>query len=226
MTDIQQQITALTLSIEKLTKEPQPVREEHSIGPSIRHSLAFDSSGLPIKGLNIDLYKYDGTEDPSSRTLLANQYFLLHQIPLAQRLLYASFHLKGAALQYYKYFQYEDIDCFPDSDAIPHPKISLYAIAGAANPQTMCITCYYHNKSLYILLDFGSTHNFLDPSVASRLNLPISCKTSFDVMVANGDRLYGEGQCQNIFIDIQGVPVTSDFYLISLGGYNIVLGAH
>ncbi|KAI9177153.1 hypothetical protein LWI28_011710 [Acer negundo] len=120
----------------------------------------------------------------------------------------------------------EDMDCSPDSDAIPHPKLSLHAIAGAMNPQTMCVTGYYHDKLLYILLDFGSTHNFLDPLIASKLNLPISCKTVFEVMVANGDRLYSEGQCQNIFIDIQGVPVTSDFYLLSLEGYDAVLGAH
>ena len=99
VTDIQQQIIAPTLSIEKLTKEPKSVREEHSVGPSIRHSLVSDSSGLPTKGLKIDLFKYDGTEDPSGWTLLADQYFLLHQIPSAQRLLYASFHLKGAILQ-------------------------------------------------------------------------------------------------------------------------------
>jgi len=327
------------------------MREEHIVGPSIRHSLASNSSGLPTKGLKIDLFKYDGTEDPSGWTLLADQYFLLHQIPPAQRLIYASFHLKGAALQYYKYLQHagelndwvlfiqalekqfgpikyedpegelsklrqtstvaayqsqfenlaqridglpdrfltrtfihglkddiktnvksfrptslkdaigltrlqeksssrdrrsfprpqaptqtvpdpkvkkiyfeemkerrekglcynydekfrpdhksksltlflidgnnyfdEDMDCSLDSDVIPHPEISVHAIAGAMNPHTMRVPGYYHNKPLYILLDSGSTHNFLDPSVASKLNLPISCKTSFDVMVAN-----------------------------------------
>jgi len=31
MTNIQQQITALTLSIEKLTKDPKSMREEHSV---------------------------------------------------------------------------------------------------------------------------------------------------------------------------------------------------
>ncbi|KAF9671218.1 hypothetical protein SADUNF_Sadunf12G0024600 [Salix dunnii] len=82
----------------------------------------------------------------------------------------------------------EDMDCSPDSDA---PEISLHAIAGATNPQTMRVTGYYHNKPLYILLDSGSTHNFLDPSVASKLNLHISY-----------------------------------FYLLSLGGYDAVLGAH
>jgi hypothetical protein len=82
------------------------VREEHSVGPSIRHSLAFDSSGLPTKGLKIDLFKYYGTENPSGWTLLVDQYFMLHHIPPAQRLFYASFHLKGAALQYYKYLQH------------------------------------------------------------------------------------------------------------------------
>jgi hypothetical protein len=120
----------------------------------------------------------------------------------------------------------EDMDCSLDSDVIPHPEISLHVIAGATNPQTMRVPGYYHNKPLYILLDSGSTHNFLDPSVASKLNFSISYKTSFDVRVANGERLYSEGQCQNIFIDIQGVPVTSDFYLLSLGGYDVVLGRH
>jgi len=45
-------------------------------------------------------------------------------------------------------------------------------------------------------------------------------------MVANEDRLYSKGQCQNIFIEIQGIPVTSDFYLFSLGGYDVILGVH
>jgi hypothetical protein len=106
MIDIQQQITTLTLSIEMLTKEPKSVREEHNVGPSIRHSLASNSSGLSTKELKIDLFKYDGIEDPCGWTLLVDLYFSLHQIPPAQRLIYASFHLKGAALQYSKYLQH------------------------------------------------------------------------------------------------------------------------
>ena len=87
----------------------------------------------------------------------------------------------------------EDMDCSLDSDVIPHLEISLHAIAGATNPQTMCVIRYYHNKPLYILLDSSSTYNFLDPLVASKLNLHISCKTSFNVMMTNIDRLYSEG---------------------------------
>jgi len=47
-----------------LTKEPKSVREEHSVGPSIRHSLASNSSGLSTKELKIDLFNMIASKTP------------------------------------------------------------------------------------------------------------------------------------------------------------------
>ncbi|TXG70529.1 hypothetical protein EZV62_005464 [Acer yangbiense] len=273
MTDVQQQIAALTLSIEKLTKDPKSVREEHTLekqfGPieyedpegelsklhqtstvtayqSQFENLAQRIDGLPdkfltrtfISGLkdniktNVKSFRPTSLKDVIGLARLQEKKIKEHR---EKGLCYncdekfrPGHKCKSFTLFLINGNDYcdEDMDCSPDSDVIAHPEISLDAIAGVTNPQTIRVIGYYHNKPLYILLDSGSTHNFLDHSVASKLNLHISCNTVFDVMVANRDRLYSERQYQNIFIDIQGVPTTSDFYLLSLEGYDIALGSH
>ena len=47
----------------------------------------------------------------------------------------------------------------------PIPEISFHAISGTNHPQTMRITGKLGNKSVTILIDGGSTHNFLDQAV-------------------------------------------------------------
>jgi hypothetical protein len=44
------------------------------------------------------------------------------------------------------------------------------------------------------------------------------------VKVANGTKIQSAGWCNSLFIKVQGVTITSEFYVITLGGCNIVLG--
>ena len=60
----------------------------------------------PQWGPKIDLQKYDGEGEPTGWIQQAKQYFLFYQIPPAQQLLIASFHLKGDALQYFQWLQH------------------------------------------------------------------------------------------------------------------------
>ncbi|KAJ0092393.1 hypothetical protein Patl1_26254 [Pistacia atlantica] len=41
---------------------------------------------------------------------------------------------------------------------------------------------------------------------------------------ANGDKLSSEGKCKNTKLSAQGIPIVTDFYLLPLGGCDIVLG--
>ena len=47
-------------------------------------------------------------------------------------------------------------------------------------------------------MDEGSTHNFLQSRVVSLLNLIVSSRKQFDVMVGNGEVLKCEGLCSAI----------------------------
>lgn len=43
------------------------------------------------------------------------------------------------------------------------PEISLHALIGSVNPRTMRVQGRVRNQEVVILIDSGSTHNFIDP---------------------------------------------------------------
>lgn len=110
-------------------------------------------------------------------------------------------------------------------DADPSPQISFHAIAGARAPQTMRILGNLKHYQITILVDSGSTHNFIDPMMIRKASVPTQSDSVFEVMVANGERLKGNGFCRDVLIQSQGVPIRADFFLLSLGGYDAVLAA-
>ena len=53
------------------------------------------------------------------------------------------------------------------------PQLSIHAINGihkAFNTRTMRVEGEYKKRKLYILIDSGSTHNFLDTNLVKNLN--------------------------------------------------------
>lgn len=43
-------------------------------------------------------------------------------------------------------------------------EILLHVIVGAAPPQTMHVIGFLQNRPMVVLIDYESTHNFVDPS--------------------------------------------------------------
>nr|TKS13846.1 hypothetical protein D5086_0000049220 [Populus alba] len=54
------------------------------------------------------------------------------------------------------------------------PKISFHAIFGAEHPQTLHVLGNLKNKSVTMLIDGGSTHNFIDQAVVSKFGLTVN----------------------------------------------------
>ena len=77
---------------------------------------------------------------------------------------------------------------------------------------------------MVILIDSGSTHNFLDVALWKVLQLPISTQDCFEVEVANGAVLKTEGVCLNVQLTIQGTSFGVDLNALPLGGSDVVLG--
>ncbi|GMP36882.1 hypothetical protein CsSME_00008842 [Camellia sinensis var. sinensis] len=81
------------------------------------------------------------------------------------------------------------------------------------------------NHSITVLIDSGSTHNFLDPRAAWKATILIQSYPKFDVMVANRDWLLGEVSFVGVTLMVQGTLIKADFFLLTLGGCEVVLGA-
>ncbi|GJU54013.1 uncharacterized protein Tco_1227727 [Tanacetum coccineum] len=103
--------------------------------------------------------------------------------------------------------------------------ISIHAVTGLSSPRTMQVRGQILQKMVTVLVDSGSTHNFVNSEFAKRVGLPIETNEKFKVKVASGESLTSGGQCKQVSLHVQGVHLITDFYLLALEGYDVVLGA-
>ncbi|MCI02609.1 hypothetical protein A2U01_0023642, partial [Trifolium medium] len=104
-------------------------------------------------------------------------------------------------------------------------QLSLHAMSGSPTANTFRILGTIAKKPVTILVDSGSTHNFIQIRVAKFLGLPVnSASCPLKVMVGNGDVLECSTQCSGVTLVIQGHTFTADFFILPLGGAEVVLG--
>jgi len=88
----------------------------------------------------------------------------------------------------------------------------------------MRVTGRFKNAPLHILIDFGSTHNFLDLATTKRLHCAIKKIPPLQVGVANGQYLPCPVMCKDFTWTLLGETFTTDVMLVTLGNYDMVLG--
>jgi len=104
------------------------------------------------------------------------------------------------------------------------PLISLHAISGCNGPKTMRVKATIGRRTLVILIDSGSTHNFVDHKIAHTLQLAVAPTEEFTVKVANEEKLRCTERYANVIISIQGFQFCTTLYSLPLHGIDIVLG--
>lgn len=112
-------------------------------------------------------------------------------------------------------------DTSPDLES---PTISLYALEGRLIPSTLRIASTMAKRPITVLVDGGSTHNFLQTSLATELGFVIHPSPHVTVTVGNGENLKCEGVCRNVPITMQGHRFLVDLYLLPIFGTEVVLG--
>ncbi|KAG6528131.1 hypothetical protein ZIOFF_010280 [Zingiber officinale] len=103
--------------------------------------------------------------------------------------------------------------------------ISVHALEGLQTLQTMKVKGFIKKQPVMILIDSGSTNNFLDSTLASRLKQKIEQASTFDVKVADGRSLTSPGKCNSIKIFLPNYELITDLFLLPLDGCDVVLGA-
>ena len=68
-------------------------------------------------------------------------------------------------------------------------EITLYALVGSPTPRTMRVKGRIKSISLVVLVDSGSTHNFIDAFVIPDLHIPVNESQILEVKMANGDTI-------------------------------------
>ena len=103
-------------------------------------------------------------------------------------------------------------------------EITLYALLGSPSPGTMTVKGKINGHWVTILIDTGSTHNFLDTAILAILQLSLDPTLTFEVKVANGATIQTQGVCTNVRVSVQGHAFVVDLNVLPLGDCELVLG--
>jgi hypothetical protein len=120
----------------------------------------------------------------------------------------------------------ESTDITPPSDPPEvEPIISLNALTNFSAPQTLKLIGYIKHQKVIILVDSGSTHNFIHCCIAQETHCYIHAINNFQIMIANGGSMKCGGHCENVHLQIGDYHLKSHMFAIDMGGCDIVLGA-
>lgn len=91
-------------------------------------------------------------------------------------------------------------------------------------PRTLKLKGYIKKQSVIMMVDLESMHNFVDVNVTKRLNIFSCPATDLKVMVADGKQIDGVGKCHKVKLQLSDYALGSSFYMVPLGGVDVVLG--
>jgi hypothetical protein len=80
------------------------------------------------------------------------------------------------------------------------PTISCHALARIFTPQTLKIEGYIKRRKVIVLIDYGSTHNFIHYKLAKALNFFIYPTPKFQVMITDGGTINCSGKFHKILL--------------------------
>ncbi|KAG8369613.1 hypothetical protein BUALT_Bualt14G0031900 [Buddleja alternifolia] len=102
--------------------------------------------------------------------------------------------------------------------------VSMNAMTGIHDFRTMRVLRSSKGKHVHILIDTGSTHNFLDINAAKKLGCRLEATKPFPVTVPGGSKIIIAHLCREFTWRMQGIMFTTDMMILPLGGCDIVLG--
>lgn len=100
---------------------------------------------------------------------------------------------------------------------------SLNALAGQSTHRSLRLIGKINQQPVQVLIDSGSTHNFIKPVVAEVLGLAAQDATTFRIYISNDDSLVCRYVCSQVALSMQGHVFSINLYALSIEGPDIVL---
>eukprot|EP00253_Pinus_taeda_P034658 PITA_34658 len=111
-------------------------------------------------------------------------------------------------------------------DNVPdEPVLSLHALAGISSPQTLKIRGFIKHRPVVVLIDSGSTQNFIHQRVVEAVHCFVRAVSKFQVQIADGGTMKCDDRCENVKLQMGDYQLKIHIFAIQMGGCDIVLGA-
>jgi hypothetical protein len=112
----------------------------------------------------------------------------------------------------------------PSNPPEVEPIISLNDLTNLSAPQTLKLISYIKHRKVIILVDSGSTHNFIHHRISQETHCYIHVVNNFQIMIANGCSMKCGRCCENVHLQIGDYHLKSHIFSIEMGACDIVLG--
>lgn len=102
--------------------------------------------------------------------------------------------------------------------------LSLNAFLGKDSPTTTKMLACFGKEQVVVMLDSGSTHNFVSPYIVNKTHMKLMEMSGLQIILGTGVSVDGLGVCSGVEFSIQGLSFVNDFIALELGGADIILG--
>ncbi|KAA0039160.1 ty3-gypsy retrotransposon protein [Cucumis melo var. makuwa] len=102
--------------------------------------------------------------------------------------------------------------------------LSINSVVGLSNPRTMKVKVKIKGEEVVVLIDWGSTHNFISKKVVAALKLPRKEISNYGVILGSRTTIKGKGVCEAVELVLNEWRVVENFIPPELGGVDVILG--
>ncbi|KAJ4812719.1 polyprotein [Rhynchospora pubera] len=110
--------------------------------------------------------------------------------------------------------------CASHADAV----ITMCSDQSASKLQTLKFKGDFDHIPICVLIDTGSTHSFVNPSLIDTERWPVSHTTPLNVRIANGTAMTTSTKCDSFCFTLQHHQLSGSVRLLNIQGYDVILG--
>ncbi|GKV33977.1 hypothetical protein SLEP1_g42408 [Rubroshorea leprosula] len=104
------------------------------------------------------------------------------------------------------------------------PRISIHPLTGEQAYNTLKVIGFVKKRPILILIDSGSTHNFLDVRLAKKLDCITDRVKPYQVNMADGNQIKRAEWCKSFEWKVQNLVFSTEVLLLPLSEYDLILG--
>lgn len=90
----------------------------------------------------------------------------------------------------------------------------LHSLVRQGSPQSLQLYREIEGAKLHVLIDNGSTYNFVQSKLVEIMQLQTKSICVFKVYIGNGDSLECSYMCLKVMVTMQGTEFVLDFYVL------------
>ncbi|XP_052734051.1 uncharacterized protein LOC128196609 [Vigna angularis] len=103
-------------------------------------------------------------------------------------------------------------------------ELSLLSVGGMTQPRTMKLQGSLGDRMVLIMVDSGTSHNFISKALVEELQLEVNKGQTHPVFLGDGQRKQTQGCCQGVVLQLGGVEIEEQYHVFELGGVDVILG--